>query len=182
LEDPEAQDDSSLMNIIPFLRALAIEAEDFRPIMREYNGLDADEIAARYQARLDSRRAQRNEKNNRGLGGLVRKKNVLLGRDRNANAGGSNDMSMISSKDIVGDAPSSIAEQTGGKIFGSTSGNPPPPPMGENAGALWQGLRRKMEASGEESRIRQEKWQQVVDERARKKKEREAQGGFNWPW
>lgn len=71
--DQGNNDDDALARITPFLIELAREGyDDFQSILRQYRGMDSDEIADEQDRRLNRLKQQRMELRQRGLGSLAR--------------------------------------------------------------------------------------------------------------
>lgn len=140
-----------MARITPFLIELARENyEDIPEVLSQYEGMDSDKIADEQDRRVTYFREARKERMNQGLGGIAKlaRRTVEvepeLGPQQSFNA-----PSQLTSKDLIGAAPPSMAASSGLMGF----------------------LNRRQEEKEEESRRKFEKWNEVM---LKKQKDREA--------
>lgn len=148
--DPTDRTDNTLERITPFLVEIAREGySDIPALLRQYEGMDADEIADEQDRRLEELRSARQRQ--RGLGSLARNSASLPAPELPPSATyGYSDapVQQLTAKDIAGAAPPSADQQTG--LVG------------------W--LNRRAKEKEEHSMRKMEKWHEVM---AKKQKERE---------
>jgi import inner membrane translocase subunit TIM50 len=102
--DPMDRTDDTLERITPFLIEIAREGySDVPSILRQYKGMDADEIADEHSRRIEQFKIDRQRKAKRGLGGLARHEDNLPPPEMTPIPVGST--SQLTSKDLVGAAP-----------------------------------------------------------------------------
>ena len=140
-EDPTDREDNTLERITPFLIEIAREEySDVPQLLRQFNGMDADEIADELERRVDELKIQRLRKTERGLGSfsMAGKRHLpppeLAPERKNRNK----TPAMLSSKDLVGQAPE--VEQAG--VAG------------------W--LKRRQKEQEEQQMRKMEKWNEVM--------------------
>lgn len=104
--DPTDFEDDTLEKITPFLIEIAREGyTDVPSILRQYQGMDADEIAAEHARRIDEFKLQRQLKSQRGLGGYAARagQHDLPPPEMTPTPVGATQQ--LTSKDLVGAAP-----------------------------------------------------------------------------
>jgi hypothetical protein len=154
-ENPNDRQDRALENLTPLLIEIAKENyKDIPKILRQFKGLDADEIAVEYRKRIDGMRQDRAQQMTRGLGRFAGRPAPLPPPESSpaapsAAAGGKG----LTAKDLVGEVPPTEAESTGGV-------------------AGWYNAR--MKDKEEEQKVKMEKWQEVM---LKKQQQREAAAG-----
>jgi len=162
--DPTDRTDNTLARITPFLIEIARENHsDIPNLLRQYEGMDADEIADEQDRRIRYYRDVRDQEMSRGLGGLAKiaRKSVVVEPEMPAiDPSFRPSTPQLSAKDIVGAAPSSSSSNGSG---GSGSG-------------LIGFLNRREEEKIEAQQRKFEKWNEVM---VRKQKEREAREQAN---
>ncbi|KAG5180496.1 NLI interacting factor-like phosphatase-domain-containing protein [Tribonema minus] len=175
-EDPHA--DTALTDLIPFLRALAMEGvRDYRNVLRPFRGQDSDAVVAEYRRRVDAANAAQRERDNSGLGGLLRgaKRGHLV-----PDAQPTRRSAIPSSRDLVGAAPADASARPAGRsaavpavavpdVKAPSTGVAPPPP--EKQGSLLRWYRNHSQEIIEERSRKLEKWQETTA-----KKQKEASG------
>lgn len=150
-DDPNDRMDNTLERITPFLIEIAREGySDIPALLRQYEGMDADEIADEQERRLQQLRHDRQQQAQRGLGGWARGAALpepeLPPRDAYGSSGGPQ---QLTAKDIAGAPPSNMEEQAG--LVG------------------WMNRRAKEK---EEHQMRKmEKWQEVMMKKQQEKQE-----------
>jgi mitochondrial import inner membrane translocase subunit TIM50 len=148
--DPTDRSDNTLERITPFLIEIAREGySDVPALLRQYKGMDAEEIAAEQDRRLEQLRYARQHQ--RGLGSLARAAAALPvpelpPSDTYGFVGGA--PQQLTAKDIAGAAPPTMDQQSG--LVG------------------W--LNRRAKEKEEHNMRKMEKWQDIM---AKKQKERE---------
>ena len=155
--DPKDRKDDTLERILPFLIEIATENySDARVVLSQFKGMDADEIANVLEERVS--RLQHVRNNGRGLGSwssagkmdLPTPEMTPVDRSRRKAGGG------ISSKDLVGDAPSS--------------------PMGgspEKGQGLSGWLQDRQEKQAQEKMKKMEDWNNLMMKRSEEKRQQE---------
>jgi mitochondrial import inner membrane translocase subunit TIM50 len=150
-EDSSDRTDRSLERITPFLVELARSGtKDVPSILRQYRGMDADQIADEYDRRIDQFKYEREQRSQRGLGGMAGGSRARLpppeaepevdyGRTTPA---------QLTAKDLVGAAP--VTQSGGGGMMG------------------WMN-KRAMEKE-EQKMLKMEKWNEVMIKKQREKR------------
>jgi import inner membrane translocase subunit TIM50 len=149
--DPTDRTDNTLLRILPFLVEVAREGYDNIPqLLRQYHGMDADQIADEQERRVVELRNSRIRRAQAGLGGLARGGDLPepelppMGDPMSAYG-----TTQLTAKDIAGAAP---------------------PKEGSDAGLMgWMNRRAKEK---EESQMRKmEKWNEVMMKKARQRQQ-----------
>eukprot|EP00903_Cladosiphon_okamuranus_P012306 g11538.t1 len=175
--DPTA--DTVLYDLIPFLRALATQGvADFRDVLRPHVGEDSTAVVADFRSKVNAVRQKEDADRSRGLGGLVRQIAPVVGASRPAAGTGG----MLTSKDIVGDAPDTLspgmaaaAATTKGAPGGGRGGGSQPLPE-EKKGGFWSRLKDSAKEREEDFVRKNEVFQRVMEKRmAKEKAKQEAQ-------
>ena len=153
--DPSDRTDNTLERITPFLVEIARENyKDIPALLRQYRGMDADEIANEQDRRVADLRSSRQNQSQQGLGAWARGGQPALPEpDFSAPVGGEmygKSPQQLTAKDIAGTAPGGATVDTG--IMGF--------------------LNRRAKEKEEMQQKKMEKWQEVMMKR---QKEREAQ-------
>lgn len=147
--DPTDRTDNTLERITPFLIEIAREGySDIPSLLRQYEGMDADEIAAEQDRRLEQLRLARQQ--HRGLGSLARNAIQLPEPELppSDTYGMVDTPQQLTAKDIAGAAPPTVDQQSG--FVG------------------W--LNRRAKEKEEQNMRKMEKWQEIM---MKKQKERE---------
>jgi mitochondrial import inner membrane translocase subunit TIM50 len=113
--DPNDRTDNTLERIVPFLVEIAREGySDIPALLRQYEGMDADEIADEQERRYEQLRYDRQQQAQRGLGGFARGMTLpepeLPPSDMYGSSSGPH---QLTAKDIAGAAPPSMEQQSG---------------------------------------------------------------------
>ena len=151
--DPTDRNDNTLARITPFLLEIVREGyNDIPGLLKQYEGMDADEIADEQDRRIQKFKDAREERANRGLSGLAKATSRTLDiQPENPPKEGAfvpSQPSQLTSKDLVG--------------------APPPSPQQESG--LMGFLNRRSQEKMENDRRKFEKWNQAM---LKKQKERE---------
>ncbi|CAM9288322.1 unnamed protein product [Phaeothamnion confervicola] len=171
--------DRSLELLLPFLKAIAVEnVQDVRPLLQQYRGMDANAIGLAYRAHLDEIRAKRAEAQDRGLGGLVRKRMGAAVASSPDDCAG-NRSAIPSSREIVGAVPpplpaDAIAGPSGGAgpaPPGAGSARPLPP---EKVGGLWRAMRERAKRAEEDQQRKMEAFHNVMMKKEEQRKSKAA--------
>jgi import inner membrane translocase subunit TIM50 len=100
--DVHDQKDTTLLELLPFLLALVHDdVKDYRKCLNDLRTHDAEDIVAEYQMRLAIKKEEENMKRNKGLGGIIRKKNT----EKNVYNDDSIELPSSSISKIVGGTP-----------------------------------------------------------------------------
>jgi mitochondrial import inner membrane translocase subunit TIM50 len=143
-EDPMDRTDNTLERITPFLVELARKGHsDIPSILRQYRGMDADQIADEYERRLENLRTSR------------MRHPSLLGSFA-SHKGGAVDLPPPEMNPIV-DANNAAAPQqlTAKDLVGAA-------PPSETAGGMVQWMHRRAKEKEEEQMRKMEKWNEVM--------------------
>lgn len=149
--DANDHSDNTLARITPFLIEIAREGYNNVPeLLSQYEGMDADEIADEQDRRVAYYRQAREERISHGLGGFAKmaSKSLEMEPELDPRQSTFRAPQQLTSKDLVGAAPSST---------------------GNNAG-LMGFLNRRQEEKEENMKRKFEKWNEVM---MKKQKERE---------
>lgn len=153
-EDASDREDRTLERITPFLIEIARENySDIPTLLRQYQGMDADEIADEQERRVSYFRQAREERMSSGLGGIAKmaRRSVDFEPELEPRSTYSTPaVQQLTAKDLVGAAPPSAAQNSGLMGF----------------------LNRRQEEKEEEQKRKYEKWNEVM---MRKQKEKQAQ-------
>jgi len=123
--DPTDRTDNTLLRILPFLVEIAREGySDVPQLLSQYRGMDADQIADEQARRLEELRSRRQQRSQRGLGGLARGGGDNLPEPELPPASLSDPYSLagaspqqLTAKDIAGSAPR-LEDDAGGGLLG----------------------------------------------------------------
>mmetsp|Transcript_911 Transcript_911/g.1769 ORF Transcript_911/g.1769 Transcript_911/m.1769 type:complete len:435 (-) Transcript_911:82-1386(-) len=112
--DKADTEDTTLERITPLLVEISREGyEDIPGVLRQFEGMDADEIADEHERRINELRQRQNQISQRGLGSFASKSNLpppeLPPNLDGAPASGQ----QLTSKDLVGSAPPTETEKSG---------------------------------------------------------------------
>ena len=144
--DPTDLDDDTLEKITPFLIEIAREGyNDVPSILRQYRGMDADEIAAEHARRIEQFKHNRLLKSQRGLGGLARHQAHLPPPEMTPTPAGTTHQ--LTAKDVVGAAP---------------------PPQG---GGMVEWMHQRAKEKEEHQMRKMEKWNEVMLKKQQAKRE-----------
>lgn len=149
--DPMDRTDNTLERITPFLIEIAREGyNDVPSILRQYKGMDADEIADEHARRIDQFKLDRQRKAQRGLGGLVRgREEHLPPPELSPMPVGTGTVQQLTSKDLVGAAP---------------------PPQG---GGVVEWMHQRAKDKEEHHLRKMEKWNEVMLKKQKAKREQQ---------
>lgn len=114
-DNPEVEDDT-LERITPLLVEISREGYDDIPaLLRQFQGMDADEIADEFENRVNDLKAKRAQINQRGLGSFASSKANLPPPELPPNLTGAGDgqQQQLTAKDLVGSAPPTEASESG---------------------------------------------------------------------
>jgi import inner membrane translocase subunit TIM50 len=143
--DPTDFSDDTLEKITPFLVEIAREGyNDVPSILRQYKGMDADEIAEEHARRIEQFKFNRQQKAQRGLGGLARHDHLPPPELTPTPVGATH---QLTSKDLVGAAP---------------------PPQ---AGGMVEWMHKRAKEKEEHQMRKMEKWNEVMLKKQQAKKE-----------
>lgn len=149
-EDPSDRTDNTLERITPFLIEIARQGcNDVPSLLRQYRGLDADQIADAYEERIHRFRDNQQRRAQRGLGGLAGRGAQYmpppeLSAVREDERGGP---PQLTAKDLVG---------------------APPVPVG--GGGMMQFLNQRAQEKEEQNRRKFEKWNEVMMKKQQEKR------------
>lgn len=154
--DATDRTDNTLARIAPFLIELVREGyDDFPAVLEQYQGLDADGIADEQENRIAQFKQDRQRMAQRGLGGLARgglMSNLPEPERMPADDYGVyGSQKQLSSKDLVGAAPTSEANQSG----------------------FMNWMNRRAQEKEENKMRKYEKWNEVMLKKQKAKKEAE---------
>jgi mitochondrial import inner membrane translocase subunit TIM50 len=139
--DPSNQSDNSLERITPFLVEIARKGySDIPSILRQYRGMDSDQIANEYERRLNNLRSTRMN-NSSLLGGFASRAAASLPPP---------EMTPMSD-DFVG-----TKQITAKEVVGAA------PPSSTSSGAFVQWMNRRSKEKEEENMRKMEKWNEVM--------------------
>lgn len=143
-EDPTDREDNTLERITPFLIEIARENyNDIPGLLRQYQGMDADEIAEEQERRVAYFRQARDERLSRGLGGFAKMARRTVDIEPELEPRSSSftpAVQQLTAKDLVGAAPPSASADSG--IMGF--------------------LNRRQEEKEEQQKRKFEKWNEVM--------------------
>jgi import inner membrane translocase subunit TIM50 len=153
--DPTDRTDNTLARITPFLVEIAREGYSNIPeLFRQYQGMDADQIADEHERRIQELRMYRDRRTHGGLGGLVRGSGggnlpepELTPTD--ANAYSSSSPQQLTAKDIAGAAP----------------------PKDDAGDGLMSWMNRRAKEKEEHQMRKMEKWNEVMLKKQKQKRE-----------
>jgi hypothetical protein len=118
-DNPNDREDDTLERITPLLVEISREGYDDIPdLLRQFHGMDADEIADEFERRVADVRIRRDQITQRGLGGFASGRDLPppeLPPDISVGlgAGASGQQSQLTAKDLVGSAPPSESSESG---------------------------------------------------------------------
>ena len=159
-DDPNDREDNTLERITPLLVEISREGyENIPELLRQFQGMDADEIADEHERRVNDLRARRNQISQQGLGSLasaVRHHNMPppelppnLTQGNNLGVGASGQQ-QLTAKDVVGSAP--------------------PPELSESGVIGW--LQRRQKQQEEHNREKIGLWNEVMMKKQVEKKKK----------
>ena len=183
--DPKDKGDRSLDKLRQVLLAMVLEgvSDDIPAVLRQFEGLDADQMGDAYAERLRRAKIKEAEKHMKGLGGLLRKQKAFQGvaNPFACAPGGSGAEAQqqprgLSAKDIVGGTPKPSQEAGAGAGLGAMEGSLPselqqhqqsaPPPAGPvKKGKLWVRYQNYLKEAEEDQRRKLELWQRKQAQR-----------------
>ena len=159
--DATDRTDDTLLRLIPFLCELAREGYDDIPaLLRQYEGMDADEICNEQDRRIQQIKVDRERRSQRGLSGLVTRGGAGLANlptpelppATTASFSSTTSTPQLTAKDIAGSAPVDDLSDAGG---------------------LTGWLNRKNKEKEEHQKLKMEKWNEVLMAKQQKRKEEE---------
>jgi len=156
--DPTDQSDNTLARITPFLIEIAREGyNDIPTLLRQYQGMDADEIADEQDRRLQRLKDQRQALREGGLGGFLA-----------ASRSGPMEPPELPPSTVSGftSSSSSGSQLTAKDIAGSS-----PPPGLDGGGGLVGFLNRRAKEKEEHQQRKMEKWNEVMMKKHKAKEE-----------
>jgi len=152
--DPNDREDNTLARITPFLIEIARENYSNIPeLLSQYQGMDADEIADEQERRIEYYRQAREERMNRGLGGIAKlaSRSLEIEPELEPQKSSFHAPQQLTSKDLVGPAPTSSGSDSGLMGF----------------------LNRRQEEKEEQMKRKFEKWNEVMLRKQKEKQEKE---------
>lgn len=150
-DDPMNRTDNTLERITPFLIEIARKGHsDVPSILRQYRGMDADQIADEYQRRVDNLRTSR-LRNPSLLGGF-------------ANRGGEAALPPPEMTPVM-DADSSGTQQLTAKDLVGAA------PPSESSGGMVQWMNRRAKEKEEEHMRKMEKWNEIMIKKQQAKRD-----------
>ncbi|KAL7579690.1 hypothetical protein ACA910_021836 [Epithemia clementina (nom. ined.)] len=157
--DPADRSDRTLARITPFLIEIAREGySDIPKLLRQYEGMDADEIADEQDRRLNKIKEQRSKIRKRGLGSFVPQPSAVGGL-----------MALTEAPELP--PASSSSSFVGSQLTAKDIAGKPPSGMGgEDAAGLLGFINRRAKEREEHQMRKMEKWTEVM---IKKQKERE---------
>ena len=162
-ENPRDREDKTLQRITPFLIEIAIQGYDDVPqLLRQFQGMDADEIADELERRVQTIKDTRQKMAQRGLGAFSNMNKANLPQP---------EMTPVST-----DAPFTPPSQLTAKDL---VGAAPPSANSDSAAAGLSGWLQRRQKEQEEQQMRKmEKWNEVMMKKSEEKrlKEQEAAG------
>jgi import inner membrane translocase subunit TIM50 len=179
-KDPKDKSDRSLDKLRSFLLALVMEgvSDDIPSVLKQFQGLDADQIGDAYQSMLRQAQIKEMEKHQKGLGGLLRSQKAFqsIGHPLSTPpaAAAAAAPSRLSAKDIVGQydgGNSTAAAAAVVEIPDEVKQSAPPPPGPVKKGKVWGWYQEYMREAEEDQRRKLELWskkQQQREEEARR--------------
>ncbi len=180
--DPKDKSDRSLDKLRKFLLALVMEgvADDIPAVLRQFQGLDADQIGDAYESLLRQAKVREMEKHQKGLGGLLRSRKAFQNVAHPLPEPAARAPQRLSAKDIVGSVgqfDEGGAQEGGGginveeEVQKKHQQSAPPPPGPVKKGKLWQRYQDYLKEAEEDQRRKLELWskkQQQREEEARR--------------
>jgi hypothetical protein len=150
-DDPSVEDDT-LERITPLLVEISREGyEDIPALLKQFRGMDADEIATDFERRVNDLRERSRMTASRGLGSLASTSKYMPAPELPPNLPGSDGgVQQLTAKDLVGSAPSSEASESG--VMG------------------W--LQRRQKLAEEQNKEKFELWNEVMMRKQAEKKRR----------
>ena len=110
--DANDTSDTVLLDLIPLLQALVHEnSDDFRDTIDSLGTHQAEEAVIEYQMRVSKKKAQENQRRNKGLGGILRG-NTSRTNELSDNLEATKS-SIMSLSQIVGEVPAGMLHETG---------------------------------------------------------------------
>ncbi|KAL3797196.1 hypothetical protein ACHAW5_006058 [Stephanodiscus triporus] len=110
-------DDDTLERITPLLVEISREGyEDIPELLRQFRGMDADEIAEEHERRVNDLRVRRERTAQRGLGSFASSSRAHLPPPElppNLAGGGDGGVQQLTAKDLVGSAPAPEVSESG---------------------------------------------------------------------
>lgn len=158
-DNPNDREDNTLERITPLLVEISREGYDDIPgLLKQFEGMDADEIADEHERRVNDLRARREQVSQRGLGSFAAGHKGNLPPPElppNLQGGVDGQQQQLTAKDVVGSAPPSEASESG--VIG------------------W--LQRRQQQQEEHTKEKMGLWQEVMMKKQaeKKKKMEEAQ-------
>lgn len=151
---------------------------DFRDVLRPHAGQDHSSVVSDFRSKVNAVRQKEEAERSRGLGGLVRQIAPAVGGSGSGGGMGG----MLTSKDIVGDAPETLspgmaaAAATTGGPGGDRGGGGSRPLPAEKKGGFFNRLAEGQKEREEMFMRKNEVFQRVMNKRmAKEKAKREEQ-------
>lgn len=139
---------------------------DFRKVLKPYVGKDSSIIASDYQGKVDDARREEAANQKMGMGGWMRSSAARQEVPASQARGG------VTSKDIVGDAPTGpLPGPPGGVGKDEVPTTRTAPLPEEEQGGLWKSLRKMSKEREAELRKKNEAFQKVMEQKAAQAKE-----------
>ena len=150
-DDPSVEDDT-LERITPLLVEISREGyEDIPGLLKQFRGMDADEIATDFERRVNDLRERSRMTASRGLGSLASTSKYMPAPELPPNLPGSDGgVQQLTAKDLVGSAPPSESSESG--VMG------------------W--LQRRQKLAEEQNKEKFELWNEVMMRKQAEKKRR----------
>jgi import inner membrane translocase subunit TIM50 len=151
--DPNDRDDNTLERITPFLIEIAREGYDNIPeLLSQYQGMDSDEIADEQDRRIQYYRQARDERTNRGLGGIAKlaSRSHEMEPELEPHRSDFRAPQQLTAKDLVGPAPSLHSDK-----------------------GLMGFLNKRQEEKEEEMKRKFEKWNEIMLKKQKEKQEQQ---------
>lgn len=113
-EDPNDRDDRTLERLLPILIEIARDQYDVPSTLRQFKGMEADEIVEKYNKRIQAIKDSRIGTNRRGISSFAVSSSKLPEPEMTPNPDALENMGKgLTAKDIVGVAPSTAVSEEG---------------------------------------------------------------------
>mmetsp|Transcript_18695 Transcript_18695/g.24280 ORF Transcript_18695/g.24280 Transcript_18695/m.24280 type:complete len:422 (+) Transcript_18695:196-1461(+) len=113
-EDPNDRDDRTLERLLPILIEIARDQYDVPSTLRQFKGMEADEIVDKYNKRIQAIKDSRIGTNRRGISSFAVSRSKLPEPEMTPNPDALENMGKgLTAKDIVGAAPSTAVSEEG---------------------------------------------------------------------
>jgi len=165
--DVHDKNDKTLIDLLPFLLAIVHDdVKDFRQCLDDLGTHDADEIIIEYQMRLARKKEQELSKRNRGLGGLIRKRNEKSFTEDDSFDRPSSILKLVGNEPDVNVTPST--ESSIKPLSNISKG-----PSVKKKGGLFQSFDNYEKEKEENEMRRREKMNEIYNKKIREKMEKE---------